>query len=78
MLPSGELRRAVHARVRAAEDATARTCIWCGAIGQAWTDGWLHTACDRHRRRDAIPLAKALELQAAAARQRKRKDGGDE
>lgn len=72
-LPTGQLRRAVHARVRAAEEETARTCMWCGAPGQPWTNGWVHTACDAHRRLDAITLEHAHEL----AEQRSRKETGD-
>jgi len=64
LLPKGELRRAVHARVREAELATEQTCMWCGERGMYWTTGWVHVACPKHRRRDAIPLAKWHKLQA--------------
>lgn len=64
LLPAGELRRAVHARVRRAEQETERTCLWCGEPGSYWTSGWVHVACVRHRRRDAIPLEAWHKLQA--------------
>ncbi len=56
MLPSGELRRAVHARVRHAEVAAETACMWCGAPGTYWTTGWVHVACKRHRRPNALTL----------------------
>ena len=56
VLPQGELRRAVHARVRQAERETERTCMWCGAPGAYWSNGWVHAACDRHGRSGAMPL----------------------
>jgi len=56
VLPQGELRRAVHARVRAAEQETERTCMWCGEPGTYWSNGWVHIACRRHRRADAMTL----------------------
>lgn len=55
-VPSGELRRAIYARVRKAEAKTESTCMWCGAPGSAWTNGWVHVACEGHRRRHAITL----------------------
>lgn len=64
LLPAGELRRAVHARVRLAEQATESSCMWCGEPGMYWTTGWVHVACRRHRRRDAIPLEEWHKLQA--------------
>ena len=56
VLPQGELRRAVHARVRAAEQETEHTCMWCGEPGTYWSNGWVHVACRRHRRQDAMTL----------------------
>jgi len=72
LLPSGNLRQAVHARVRQAEVASERVCMWCGQPGQFWTNGWIHVACDQHRRIDAMSLAewrrRVDERQQALAR----------
>jgi hypothetical protein len=57
LLPTGDLRRAVDERVRAAELETQSTCMWCGRPGQYWSDGgWIHVACTEHR----MPHATAL------------------
>jgi hypothetical protein len=56
VLPQGELRRAIYARVRLAEQETERTCQWCGEPGTYWSNGWVHVACRRHRREDAMTL----------------------
>ena len=56
VLPQGDLRRAVHARVLQAENATETTCMWCGQPGTYWTTGWVHIACAEHRRPGAMTL----------------------
>ena len=69
LLPYGELRQAVYARVRQAETATEATCMWCGEDGTYWTTGWVHVACAKHRRRDAMTL-EAWHARQAARRQK--------
>lgn len=56
-----QLYRAASARVRQAQKETTATCMWCGEPGAPWTTGWVHVACDRHRRPNAVTLAKWLE-----------------
>lgn len=73
ILPTGDLRRAVNTRVRAAEAATESTCMWCGAPGQLWTTGWIHVACPRHRRAGAL----TLEEWRRRRDEQLRKRGGD-
>ena len=70
VLPTGELRRAVQARARRAEQQTERTCMWCGAPGNYWTTGWVHVACERHRRPEAVTLDEWWRREEA----RRRKD----
>jgi hypothetical protein len=48
------LSRAIAALVAAAEAESARTCLTCGQPGRLWTDGWLHVACDQHKRPEAV------------------------
>jgi hypothetical protein len=48
------LSRAVATRVTDAEMESARTCLTCGQPGRLWMDGWLHVACDHHKRPDAV------------------------
>jgi hypothetical protein len=48
------LSRAVAALVTEAEAESARTCLTCGQPGRLWTNGWLHVACDHHKRPDAV------------------------
>jgi hypothetical protein len=48
------LSRAIAALVTEAEAESTRTCLTCGQPGRLWTDGWLHVACDHHKRPDAV------------------------
>lgn len=41
----------LRAAIAAAERQSTRTCEQCGAPGRLYTDGWLRTACLKHRRR---------------------------
>ena len=56
VLPQGDVRRAVHARVRQAETATETACMRCGEPGTYWSNGWVHVACQKHRRQEAMTL----------------------
>lgn len=54
-VPTGGTRDALVAReirnvVRAAEAASGRTCIVCGAAGTVRQGGWVLTLCDEHAR----------------------------
>lgn len=57
LLPHGELQAAIYARVKEAETESERTCCECGAPGELWSDGWLHTACDAHHKPGAVKVA---------------------
>jgi hypothetical protein len=81
VLPRGKLRRAIFARVRQAERETERACMWCGEPATAWTTGWIHVACAKHRRRGAITAEEALrrlearQHQDRSTRRKPTKDG---
>lgn len=42
--------RKIRELVKAAQEATHRTCIVCGAAGTARQGGWILTLCDEHAR----------------------------
>jgi len=71
-LPADKLGRAVHKRVRQAEIATESTCMWCGEPGRFWRTSWIHVACEKHHRHDAVTIEEWTR--AYEARQSKRGD----
>jgi len=74
VLPVGKLRRAIRERVREAERKTERTCMWCGRPSDVWTTGWVHIACNEHRRPGAMTLEEWRHLRDEQLRKRKERD----
>lgn len=70
------LSRSIHERVRQAEVESGSTCMFCGAPGELWTNGWLHTVCDAHKEAEAMKLdewRRRSEQRARASRRNRKK-----